>query len=437
MLNQYTINILCKEYGISNEVINYVLSKEKVVKNNYFNQIENVKEFNQYKIIQAMQKARLNATHFNWTTGYGYDDVGREKVEEIYSYVFGTEDALVRPTIVSGTHAITLTLSGILRPGDELLSITGSPYDTLQKVIGVKGKEKGTFIEYGIKYREIPLDSNGKIEIEKILNSISKNTKVILIQRSTGYSDRNALTIDEIKLAIEMIKSLNKDLIIMVDNCYGEFIETIEPTNVGADIMAGSLIKNPGGGISLSGGYVVGRKDLIELVANRSTAPGIGKECGLTFGTTRNTLQGLFLAPMIVGEALKGALLTALVYKDLGYRVVPDINDKRSDIIQGIEFKSREKVIKFCQGIQSASPVDSFVSPEPWEMPGYEDEVIMAAGAFIQGSSIELSADGPMREPYFAYYQGGLTYSHCKLGVMMSLNNLYKSNLIEKEKLAF
>lgn len=437
MLNQYTINILCEEYGISNEVINYVLSKEKVVKNNYFNQIENVKEFNQYKIIQAMQKARLNATHFNWTTGYGYDDVGREKVEEIYSYVFGTEDALVRPTIVSGTHAITLTLSGILRPEDELLSITGSPYDTLQKVIGVKGKEKGTFIEYGIKYREIPLDSNGKIEIEKILNSISKNTKVILIQRSTGYSDRNALTIDEIKLAIEMIKSLNKDLIIMVDNCYGEFIETIEPTNVGADIMAGSLIKNPGGGISLSGGYVVGRKDLIELVANRSTAPGIGKECGLTFGTTRNTLQGLFLAPMVVGEALKGALLTALVYKDLGYRVVPDINDKRSDIIQGIEFKSREKVIKFCQGIQSASPVDSFVSPEPWEMPGYEDEVIMAAGAFIQGSSIELSADGPMREPYFAYYQGGLTYSHCKLGVMMSLNNLYKSNLIEKEKLAF
>ncbi len=437
ILEQYTINILCKEYGVDNDVINYVSSKEKALKDKCFSHIEAVKEYNQYKIIKAMQKARLNATHFNWTTGYGYDDVGREKVEEIYSYVFGTEDALVRPTIVSGTHAITLTLSGILRPGDELLYITGSPYDTLQKVIGVKGNEKGTFIEYGIKYKEIPLDQNGKIDIEKVLASISEDTKVVSIQRSTGYSDRIALTVDEIRVAIEKIKSYNNNLIIMVDNCYGEFVETIEPTNVGADIMAGSLIKNPGGGISLSGGYVVGRRDLIELVANRSTAPGIGKECGLTFGTTRNTLQGLFLAPMIVGEALRGALLTALVYKDLGFRVVPDIDDKRSDIIQGIEFKSREKVIKFCQGIQSASPVDSYVSPEPWDMPGYEDEVIMAAGAFVQGSSIELSADGPMREPYFAYYQGGLTYSHCKLGVMMSLNNLCKNNLIEKEKLAF
>lgn len=436
-MDKDTVNILCKQFGICNEVIDYVSSKEKILKDKYFSNIEITKEHNQYKIIHAMQKARLNATHFNWTTGYGYDDVGREKVEEIYSYVFGTEDALVRPTIVSGTHAITLTLSGILRPGDELLSVTGSPYDTLQKVIGVKGNEKGTFIEYGIKYKEISLDCDGKIDINKALASISDNTKVILIQRSTGYSDRKALTVDEIRVAIKSIKSFNKNLIIMVDNCYGEFIETLEPTNVGADIVAGSLIKNPGGGMSLSGGYVVGREDLIELVANRSTAPGIGKECGLTFGTTRNTLQGLFLAPMIVGEALKGALLTALVYKDLGFRIVPDINDKRSDIIQGIEFQSREKAIKFCQGIQSASPVDSYVTPEPWEMPGYEDEVIMAAGAFVQGSSIELSADGPMRDPYFSYYQGGLTYSHCKLGVMMSLNNLYKNNLIEKEKLVF
>jgi len=434
-LEQYTVNILCKEYGISNEVIKFVESKEEILKEKYFNKIEVVKEYNQYKIINAMQKARLNATHFNWTTGYGYNDIGREKVEEIYSYVFGTEDALVRPTIVSGTHAITLTLSGILRPGDELLVISGSPYDTLQKVIGVKGKEKGTFIEYGIKYKEIPLDSNGKINITKSLESITPNTKVVMIQRSTGYSDRKALTIDEIKEAIKSIKSFNNDLIIMVDNCYGEFVEIEEPTDVGADIMAGSLIKNPGGGMALSGGYVVGRKDLVELVANRSTAPGIGKECGLTFGTTRNTLQGLFLAPMIVGEALKGALLNALVYKSLGFKVVPDVDDKRSDIIQGIEFKSRENVIKYCQGIQSASPVDSYVLPEPWDMPGYEDEVIMAAGAFVQGSSIELSADGPMREPYFVYYQGGLTYNHCKLGVMMSLENLYKANKIEKEKL--
>lgn len=436
-MNEYTRNILCKQYGIDNIIIEYVESKDKVLKEKYMDMIEKVKEYNQYKIIHAMQEAKLNATHFNWTTGYGYDDIGREKVEEIYSYVFGTEDALVRPTIVSGTHAITLTLSGILRPGDELLVITGSPYDTLQKVIGIRGNEKGTFIEYGIKYNEVPLDSNGKIDIEKSLASVTDKTKIVMIQRSTGYSDRKALTIDEIKYAIDKIKAFNKDLIIMVDNCYGEFIETVEPTNVGADIMAGSLIKNPGGGISLSGGYVVGRKDLIELVANRSTAPGIGKECGLTFGMTRNTLQGLFLAPMIVGEALKGALLNALVYKGLGFRVVPDTEDKRSDIIQGIEFKSREKVIKYCQGIQSASPVDSYVSPEPWKMPGYEDEVIMAAGAFVQGSSIELSADAPMREPYFAYYQGGLTYNHCKLGVMMSLNNLYKNNLIDKEKLVY
>ncbi|SCG83373.1 putative protein ynbB [Proteiniborus sp. DW1] len=436
-MNEYTRNILCKQYGIDNIIIEYVESKDKVLKEKYMDMIEKVKEYNQYKIIHAMQEAKLNATHFNWTTGYGYDDIGREKVEEIYSYVFGTEDALVRPTIVSGTHAITLTLSGILRPGDELLVITGSPYDTLQKVIGIRGNEKGTFIEYGIKYNEVPLDSNGKIDIEKSLASVTDKTKIVMIQRSTGYSDRKALTIDEIKYAIDKIKAFNKDLIIMVDNCYGEFIETVEPTNVGADIMAGSLIKNPGGGISLSGGYVVGRKDLIELVANRSTAPGIGKECGLTFGMTRNTLQGLFLAPMIVGEAFKGALLNALVYKGLGFRVVPDTEDKRSDIIQGIEFKSREKVIKYCQGIQSASPVDSYVSPEPWKMPGYEDEVIMAAGAFVQGSSIELSADAPMREPYFAYYQGGLTYNHCKLGVMMSLNNLYKNNLIDKEKLVY
>lgn len=435
-MDKYTINILCEQYDIEKIIVEYVESKSKILNEKYFDMIEKVKEYNQYKIIHAMQKAKLNATHFNWTTGYGYDDIGREKVEEIYSYVFGTEDALVRPTIVSGTHAITLTLSGILRPNDELLVITGSPYDTLQKVIGVRGNEKGTFIDYGIKYKEVALDSNGKIDIEKSIASITDKTKIVMIQRSTGYSDRKALTIDEIKFAIEKIKEFNKDLVIMVDNCYGEFIETLEPTNVGADIMAGSLIKNPGGGMSLSGGYVVGRKDLVELVANRSTAPGIGKECGLTFGMTRNTLQGLFLAPMIVGEALKGALLNALVYKGLGFRVVPDIDDKRSDIIQGIEFKSREKVIKYCQGIQSASPVDSYVTPEPWDMPGYEDEVIMAAGAFVQGSSIELSADAPMREPYFAYYQGGLTYSHCKLGVMMSLSNLYRNNLIDIKKLA-
>ncbi len=278
---------------------------------------------------------------------------------------------------------------------------------------------------------EVPLTDNNEIDIKNVLLSISENTKVLAIQRSTGYSDRIALTIDQMKEAIQKIKEKNKDIIVFIDNCYGEFVEILEPSDVGADIMAGSLIKNPGGGLALTGGYVVGKRNLIELVANRSTAPGIGKDCGLTFGMTRTVLQGLFLAPHIVTEALKGALLTAFIYKGLGFRVLPDVDDKRSDIIQGIEFKSKEKMILFCQGIQSASPIDSQFTPIPAEMPGYEDEVIMAAGAFIQGSSIELSADGPIREPFFAYYQGGLTYEHCKLGIMKSLNNLYINKLVE------
>jgi len=435
-MDKDTINILCKQYGLNEEVVKFVLKKEsELLQKCYFEEIDNIKQYNQYKVINAMQKSKLNATHFNWTTGYGYDDIGREKVEEIYSYVFNTEDALVRPTIVSGTHAITLTITGILRPGDEIISITGSPYDTLQKVIGIKGSEKGSLIEYGIKYKEIPLSVKGKIDIKSVLNEISKDTKLILIQRSTGYSDRKAVTINEIKEAISAIKEYSNNLICMVDNCYGEFLEKVEPSDVGADVIAGSLIKNPGGGLALSGGYIAGSKEIIELVANRSTAPGIGKECGLTFGTTRNTLQGLFLAPLIVSEALKGALLTALVYKSLGFRIIPDLDDTRSDIIQCIEFKDKEKLVKYCQGIQKASPVDSYVTPQPWAMPGYEDEVIMAAGGFVQGSSIELSADAPLREPYFAYYQGGLTYDHCKLGVMMSLNNLYNNKLIEKGRI--
>ncbi|WP_034429323.1 aminotransferase class I/II-fold pyridoxal phosphate-dependent enzyme, partial [Caldisalinibacter kiritimatiensis] len=418
-----TIKLLCKQFGLKKEVIEYVMAKEELVKEK-FQHIDKIKEYNQYKVLNAMQRAKLDATHFNWTTGYGYDDIGREKVEEVYSYVFNTEDALVRPTIMSGTHAITLTLSGLLKPNDEMISITGSPYDTLQTVIGIKGNTKGSLIEYGIKYKEVDLDKNGNINIDEVIKNISKNTKLILIQRSTGYSDRKALTVDDIKYAIEKIKIYNKNIICMVDNCYGEFIEKYEPTDVGADVVVGSLIKNPGGGIALTGGYIVGKKDIIELIAFRHSAPGVGKEIGLTFGTTRSTLQGLFLAPHVVSEALKGALLAAIVFKDLGFKVVPDINDSRSDIIQGIVFENKERVIKFCQGIQSASPVDSYVLPEPWDMPGYENQVIMAAGAFIQGSSIELSADAPIREPYIAYYQGGLTYEHCKIGVMKGLNNL-------------
>lgn len=427
-MNNNTVKTLCKEFNLNEKVINYVNSKEESIQDK-FDAIDEIKEYNQFKVIKAMQENRLSSTDFYWTTGYGYGDIGRDKVESIYASVFNTEDALVRPTIASGTHAITLTLSGMLRPNDELVAITGAPYDTLQKVIGVKGSASGTLIDYGVIYKEVPLKNN-RINIEEVKKRINEKTKVIMIQRSTGYSDRRALTIDEIEEAIKAIREFNNTAIIMVDNCYGEFLELREPTDVGADIVAGSLIKNPGGGLALSGGYVVGKRDLIEMVANRLTAPGLGKDCGLTFGTSRTTMQGLFLSPHIVAEAVKGALLVAKSYKDLGFNVVPDVDDPRSDIIQGVELLMPERVSEFCKGIQAASAVDSYVIPEAWDMPGYEDKVIMAAGGFIEGSSIELSADGPMREPYYVYYQGGLTYEHCKLGVLKSLNNLYSKKLI-------
>lgn len=425
-------NILYENFKIEEKIIDYVNEIERDIEYK-FKDIDKIKEYNQFKVISAMQKAKLSATDFGGASGYGYGDVGRDKTEEIYSYVFKAEDALVRPTIVSGTHAITLSISGIVRPGEELLSITGAPYDTLLKVLGVDGNEPGTLMEYGLKYKQVDLNK-GKIDIDKALETITDKTRMVLIQRSTGYSDRKAITIDEMSVAIMKIKEKFPNIIIFIDNCYGEFTEEREPIEVGADIIAGSLIKNPGGGLALAGGYIAGREDLVYRIANRSTAPGLGKDCGLTFGTTRSTLQGLFLAPTITSEALKGALLNAGVYKKLGYEVVPNLDDKRSDIIQGIKFNNREAVIKYCQGIQAASVVDSYVTPIPWEMPGYDDEVIMASGSFIDGSSIELSADGPMREPYFAYYQGGLTYSHCRLGVMISLMNLYKNEIIKKEQ---
>lgn len=424
-----TFEFLVGDCCIDRMAVEYVKEKEEEIKD-MFREIDEVKEFNQYKVIKSMQDSHLNATHFSWTTGYGYDDMGRDKVEQIYSEIFKTEDALVRPTIASGTHAINLALSGLLNCGDELIYVTGAPYDTLQKSIGIKGGMKGNLIENGIKYSEVPL-KNKKIDIEAIKKHVKKGVKMVGLQRSTGYSDRNAFTVEELGEAIKAVKEIDENIICFVDNCYGEFIEEKEPSEAGADIMAGSLIKNPGGGLALTGGYIVGKADLIEYVSNRATAPGIGKDCGLTFGVTRNVLQGLFLAPHIVSEALKGALLVASVYSSLGYEVVPKLHDKRSDIIQGIKFNDPDKLIKFCEGIQAASPVDSYFAPVPSEMPGYEEEVIMAAGAFVQGSSIELSADGPMREPYFAYYQGGLTYEHCKLGVMKSLDSLLKNGLIE------
>lgn len=427
-MNKNTFEILCKEFDLNEKVVEYVNKKEESIQDK-FKAIDEIREYNQFKVIKAMQENKLSSTDFYWTTGYGYGDIGRDKVESIYASVFNTEDALVRPTIASGTHAITLALSGILRPNDELVAITGAPYDTLQKVIGVKGSAAGTLIDYGVIYKEVPLKYN-RIDIEKVKKYVSEKTKVVMIQRSTGYSDRRALTIAEIEEAISAVREFNTTAIIMVDNCYGEFLELREPTDVGADIMAGSLIKNPGGGLALSGGYVVGKRELVEMVANRLTAPGLGKDCGLTFGTSRTTMQGLFLAPHIVAEAVKGAILVARSYKDLGFKVVPDLDDPRSDIIQGVELLMPERVSEFCKGIQAASAVDSYVVPEAWDMPGYVDKVIMAAGGFIEGSSIELSADGPMRDPYYVYYQGGLTYEHCKLGVLKSLNNLYSKSLI-------
>lgn len=430
---EFTIKTLCKQFDLDEEIIRYVVSKEKLIKPK-FKKIDEIKEYNQYKVINAMQENRLASFDFNWSTGYGYGDIGRGKVEEIYAKVFNAEDALVRPSIASGTHALNLTLSGLLRPGNELISITGTPYDTLQEVIGTKEGNSGALLEYGITYKEIPLVNNN-IDVKNVLESITNKTKILMIQRSTGYSSRRALTIEEISQAIKSIKKYNKNIIIMVDNCYGEFVDLQEPSDVGADVTVGSLIKNPGGGIALSGGYIVGKKELIDLIANRLTSPGLGKDCGLTFGTTRTTLQGLFLAPHVVSEAVKGALLVGIVYEELGFNIVPNIEDTRSDIIQAIQLNSSQRVIEFCKGIQAASVVDSFVVPEAWEMPGYEDKVIMAAGGFIEGSSIELSADGPIRKPYYAYYQGGLTYEHCKLGAMKSLNNLYRKGLIDKNKI--
>ena len=414
--------------GISETIVEYVSVREIEIQDR-FTALDSIREFNQYKVIEAMQHNRLSSTDFYWTTGYGYGDVGREKVESIFARVFRGESALVRPAIASGTHALNLTLSGILRPGDQLLYATGKPYDTLLKVIGTKGSMGGSLMDYGVSYKEVPLKDN-LIDVEAVLDSVEDSTKIIAFQRSTGYSDRRALTISELEETILAVKNRFPEKIVMVDNCYGEFLEEREPIEIGADIIAGSLIKNPGGGLALSGGYVVGREDLVDLVANRLTAPGLGKDCGLTFGTSRTTMQGLFLAPHITMEAVKGALLMGAVYKSLGFKIVPELDDKRSDIIQGIELKTEERVSEFCKGIQSASTVDSYVVPEAWDMPGYADRIIMAAGGFIEGSSIELSADGPMREPYYAYFQGGLTYDHCKLGILKSLNNLYAKKLI-------
>lgn len=426
MLNKY--NYYTK-LGVDESVVKFVESCESGI-SEQFAEIDTIAEYNQLKVLHAMQVNKLSDIHFNWNTGYGYDDVGRDAVENVYRMVFNAEDAIVRPIIVSGTHALTLMLTGVLRPKQRILSITGRPYDTLEKVIGLSPSNAISLMDIGVVYDEISLTPDGSFDFDGIKNAMNENTDVVYIQRSAGYSWRRGLTIKEIENAIHFAKEIAPNCIVMVDNCYGEFLEHLEPTDVGADLMAGSLIKNPGGGLALSGGYIVGKAMLIEQVAGRLTSPGIGKECGLTFGQTRPILQGLFMAPKVVSGALKGAILCSKTYQTLGYKVNPTPNESRSDIIQAVEFGSADKVIAFCRGIQSASPIDSFVTPEPWAMPGYSSDVIMAAGAFVQGSSIELSADAPIREPYIAYFQGGLTYEHSKFGVIKSLNTLIGLGLV-------
>ncbi|MGI6722123.1 MAG: aminotransferase class I/II-fold pyridoxal phosphate-dependent enzyme [Anaerovoracaceae bacterium] len=425
-----TYNLLKDEMKIAPEILDLIDDAENDI-DNVFEDLDDIMTYNQYKVLSAFQKNRISDNHFNWNTGYGYDDPGREALEKVYSDIFGTEAALVRPIIVNGTHALTLTLTGILRPGDELIYCTGAPYDTLEEVIGIRGEGKGSMKEFGITYKQVELKADGSIDLDALKEAISDKTRMVSCQRATGYGWRKAITIDQIEELTTFVKNINPDIICMADNCYGEFLDTKEPTQVGIDVCAGSLIKNPGGGLALSGGYIAGRQDLIDKIAYRMTSPGIGGECGLMFGQSRTMFQGLFLAPKTVNAAVKGATLCARVFEKLGYDVCPSSTDKRSDIIEAVKLGDPDAVVAFCQGIQAAAPVDSFVTPLPWDMPGYEDQVVMAAGAFVQGSSIELSADAPIREPYIVYFQGGLTYEHSKFGVIKALQALNEKGLLE------
>ena len=391
---------------------------------------EEIAEFNQLKVIKAFNENALQSSDFFQATGYGYADTGRDTIESIFSSIFKAEDSLVRPSIVSGTHALSIVLFSLLKYGDKLLSITDDPYDTMQQVIGIAGDKKGSLIEKGVLYDKLTLDDQNKIQYNKIKDKIDENTKVVLIQRSTGYTQRRAFTISEIEKAIIEIRKVSKDVIIFIDNCYGEFTETKEPIEVGADIVAGSLIKNLGGGIAVTGGYISGKKELIEYCANTLTAPGIGKDEGLSFGTNRLVAEGLYFSPHVVKEALKVALLFAGVFNKLGYEVTPKLDDPRSDVILAIKLNDAEKLKTFCKAIQEACSVDSTFVPEAYPMPGYEDPVIMAAGGFVEGATSELSADGPLRAPYMAYLQGGLNYHHGKLALKIVLNRFAKNNFI-------
>lgn len=427
MLNQ-KLNQVYETMGIDAKILSFCDTIEEELKGRFY-EIDANAEYNQLKILKAMQKNYLSDTHFAATTGYGYNDLGRDTLESVYADIFNTEDALVRPQLVSGTHALTIALSGNLRPGDEILSPVGKPYDTLEGVIGIT-EAKGSLAEYGITYSQVDLLPDGGFDWEGIKAAVNSRTKLATIQRSKGYANRKTLSVEQIGSLITFLKTLKPDIICMVDNCYGEFVEITEPSDVGADMCVGSLIKNPGGGLAPIGGYIVGKKECVENAAYRLTAPGLGKEVGATLGLNQTLFQGLFLAPQVVAGALKGAVYAANIYERLGFSVLPDGKEDRYDIIQAITLNSPEAVIAFCQGIQAAAPVDSFVTPEPWAMPGYTNEVIMAAGAFVQGSSIELSADAPIKPPYTVFFQGGLTWHHAKYGILMSLQKLYEKGLI-------
>ena len=431
-MNSDIKKMYCEQLGISEKVYDY---SENIIAGlkERFEKIDETAEYNQMKVINAMQKNHVAEMHLNGTSGYGYNDDGRDTLEQVYADIFKAEAALVRPQIICGTHALNIALSSNLRPGDELLSPVGKPYDTMDEIIGIR-PSKGSLAEYGVSYRQVDLLADGSFDYENIKKAINEKTKLVTIQRSKGYASRPTLSVERIGELISFIKEIKPDVICMVDNCYGEFVERIEPTEVGADMIVGSLIKNPGGGLAPCGGYIAGTKECVEQAAYRLSSPGLGKEVGATIGgVNKEFYQGLFLAPTVVAGALKGAIFAANAYEKLGFKVVPDGKEERYDIIQAVELRSAKGLIAFCKGIQAAAPVDSFVTPEPWAMPGYDDDVIMAAGAFVQGSSIELSADGPLREPYAAYFQGGLTWYHSKLGIIMSMQKMYEEGLITVE----
>lgn len=423
LLEQY------KQLGISEKVLCFGEKIEAQLKER-FQEIDSIAEMNQLKVLHALQKNRVSAECFNQSSGYGYNDMGRDTLESVYADTFKGEDALVRPQITCGTHALALALMSNLRPGDELLSPIGKPYDTLEEVIGIRSS-KGSLAEYGITYAQVDLLSDGGFDWDGIKAAINEKTKLVTIQRSKGYATRPTLSVDQIGELIAFIKNIKPDIICMVDNCYGEFVEEKEPLEVGADMIVGSLIKNPGGGLAPIGGYICGKKECVENAAYRLTSPGLGKEVGASLGVIQSFYQGFFLAPTVTAGALKGAIFAANIYEKLGYKVVPNSTESRHDIIQAVEFGNRDAMCAFCEGIQAAAPVDSYVTPTPWAMPGYDSDVIMAAGAFVQGSSIELSADGPVKDPYAVYFQGGLTWYHAKVGILMSLQKLYERNLVE------